>query len=115
MPRDASRVRALLATLGAVPRVVVGVAADGALRDAAWVAGGRVGRTPAQSVLDELSRREREVADLAASGMPARSIALRLSLSERTVENHLQRIYAKLGLHSRAELIARMAALAAPA
>jgi DNA-binding CsgD family transcriptional regulator len=59
-----------------------------------------------------LTAREREVAGLAASGLPARSIALRLSLSERTVENHLQRIYAKLGLHSRAELIARMAGVA---
>ncbi|HEV3123767.1 MAG TPA: AAA family ATPase [Candidatus Dormibacteraeota bacterium] len=62
--------------------------------------------------LDPLSRREREVAELAATGLSSRSVALRLALSERTIENHLQRIYAKLGLHSRAELIALVAGTA---
>ena len=56
--------------------------------------------------LDVLTEREREVARLAREGMSSRAIALRLCISERTVENHLQRTYAKLGLHSRAELIA---------
>jgi DNA-binding CsgD family transcriptional regulator len=32
----------------------------------------------------------------------------RLCISERTVENHLQRVYAKLAVHRRAELIARI-------
>ena len=59
-----------------------------------------------------LSIRERDVAELAATGLSSRAIALRLTLSERTVENHLQRIYGKLGLHSRAELIARVAGTA---
>ena len=43
------------------------------------------------------------------TGVSSRSIALRLGLSERTVENHLQRVYGKLSVHGRAELIARMA------
>lgn len=62
--------------------------------------------------LDPLSPREREVADLASTGLSSRSVALRLGVSERTVENHLQHIYAKLGLHSRAELIALVAGTA---
>lgn len=63
----------------------------------------------ADGPLAGLSSRERDVAELAATGLSSRAIALRLTLSERTIENHLQRIYAKLGLHSRAELIARVA------
>jgi ATP/maltotriose-dependent transcriptional regulator MalT len=51
-----------------------------------------------------LSRREREVAELAATGMPAKDIAEKLYLSTRTVENHIGRIYDKVGVRSRAEL-----------
>lgn len=53
-----------------------------------------------------LSPRERDVAQLAVSGSSSRSIGLRLGISERTVENHLANAYAKLRVHSRAELIA---------
>ena len=51
-----------------------------------------------------LTNREREVAILAASGLTSRAIAERLFLSARTVDNHLARIYSKLGVGSRAEL-----------
>jgi len=51
-----------------------------------------------------LTNREREVAILAASGLTSRAIAERLFLSARTVDNHLARIYSKLGVTSRAEL-----------
>jgi DNA-binding CsgD family transcriptional regulator len=61
------------------------------------------------------SLRERQVIELATAGLSTRSIALRLTLSERTVENHLARIYAKLEVHSRAELIAHMARVASAA
>jgi DNA-binding NarL/FixJ family response regulator len=57
-----------------------------------------------------LSDRELEVATLAGTGLSSRAIALRLCISERTVENHLQRVYGKLAVHGRAELIARLAA-----
>jgi DNA-binding CsgD family transcriptional regulator len=52
----------------------------------------------------ELTPREREVAQMAAAGASSSIIAQRLELSRRTVENHLQRSYEKLGLHGRDEL-----------
>lgn len=52
----------------------------------------------------ELSRREREVAELAADGLTSREIAAQLYLSVRTVDNHLHRAYAKLGVQRREEL-----------
>jgi DNA-binding CsgD family transcriptional regulator len=51
-----------------------------------------------------LTRRELEVAALAARNLSSREIADRLFLSVRTVDNHLQRVYAKLGVTSRDEL-----------
>jgi ATP/maltotriose-dependent transcriptional regulator MalT len=51
-----------------------------------------------------LTDRERQVALLAAAGHPSRTIAEHLYLSVRTVDNHLARIYDKLGVSSRAEL-----------
>lgn len=54
-----------------------------------------------------LTRREREVAILAAQGLPSREIGERLFVGKRTVESHLARIYGKLGIRSRVEL-ARM-------
>ena len=46
----------------------------------------------------------RDVAVLAARGLSSRQIAAQLTLSVRTVDNHLGRIYAKLGVSSRAAL-----------
>jgi DNA-binding CsgD family transcriptional regulator len=53
-----------------------------------------------------ITQREREVATLAATGMATRQIADRLSISARTVENHLYRAYLKLGVHQRGDLTA---------
>jgi DNA-binding CsgD family transcriptional regulator len=49
----------------------------------------------------QLTPREREVARLAANGNSNTDIADRLVLSVRTVEGHLQRVYAKLGVADR--------------
>ena len=56
------------------------------------------------SRLGQLSPREHEVAALVASGKTNREVAAVLFLSERTVGNHLARIFGKLGVHSRAAL-----------
>ncbi len=56
-----------------------------------------------------LTRREREVARLAVAGSTARQIGERLFIGERTVEGHLARIYAKLGVGSKLQLVARAA------
>lgn len=52
----------------------------------------------------ELSIRELEIANAAVTKAPVRAIATELRISPSTVSGHLQRIYLKLGVHSRAEL-----------
>lgn len=66
--------------------------------------GARTPALPSAAGAAELTRREREVADLAAQGLTNREIADQLVVSVRTVENHLQRVYAKLGVSSREQL-----------
>jgi predicted ATPase/DNA-binding NarL/FixJ family response regulator len=51
-----------------------------------------------------LTGREREVAELVAQGLTNHAIAERLSLSERTVEGHIEHAFNKLGLTSRTQL-----------
>lgn len=53
---------------------------------------------------DPLSPAERRVAERFARGMTAAAVAADLGISRMTVRNHLSAIYAKLGLHSKAEL-----------
>jgi DNA-binding NarL/FixJ family response regulator len=52
-----------------------------------------------------LTRREEEIIPLIAQGLTNKEISARLSLSEHTIKNHLFRIYEKLGICSRVELI----------
>lgn len=58
---------------------------------------------------EELTASERSVAELAATGLSNREVATALSVSPKTVEANLSRVYRKLGINSRAELGARMA------
>ena len=55
-----------------------------------------------------LTRREREIAALVATGMTNREIAGKLYLSVRTVEVHVDHALTKLGLRTRTQLAARM-------
>jgi len=56
--------------------------------------------------LGSLTAREREVLNLLARGNSNREIAEELVITNKTVKNHLSRIYEKIGVHSRAEAIA---------
>ena len=58
----------------------------------------------------ELTPTERQIAQLASAGSTNREIAQSVFVSQKTVEANLARVYRKLGIHSRAELGARMAA-----
>jgi len=68
---------------------------------------GRIGLRPRAP--DDLTDTERRVAELAAMGLSSRQIGELAFLAPKTVGNVLGRVYAKLGIHSRAELGARMA------
>jgi DNA-binding CsgD family transcriptional regulator len=61
----------------------------------------RLDRTP-------LTKREKEVVALLVSGASTRMIAEHTKLTVATVHTYLKRIYSKLGVHSRVELVARM-------
>lgn len=65
------------------------------------------GRAPARP--GELTPTERRVAVLIAAGSSNRQVASALFITPRTVEGHVTHIYAKLGVHSRAELAHRFA------
>jgi DNA-binding NarL/FixJ family response regulator len=69
----------------------------------------RTARPDAADPLAPLTGREREIASLAATGLTSRDIAAELSVSPRTVDTHLSRIYRKLGVTSRAALASRLA------
>ena len=70
---------------------------------------GSAGRRAAAAALGpgSLTRREREVARLAATGMSAKEIAQTLFVGKRTVETHLASVYAKLGVDSKLQLVRR--------
>jgi DNA-binding NarL/FixJ family response regulator len=57
--------------------------------------------------LNLLTKREEDVVRLVAEGLTNREISERLSLSEHTVRNYLFRIFDKLGISSRVELVLR--------
>ena len=70
---------------------------------------GRRRRRPAGAGADgeglaELTEREREIAELVGQGHTNREIAAATYLSEKTVERHLSRIFAKLGIANRTAL-----------
>jgi len=84
----------------------------GMVRLVAEVAGLRerlasVGRASGTDALDRfgLSRRELEVVRLLADGRSNPEIAAALFISVRTVQTHTENIYAKLGVHARAEAV----------
>ena len=61
---------------------------------------------PQGGLLRGLTVRELRIAELVAQGRNNREIAAELRLSEKTVKNHLTRIFQKLGFRSRTQLAA---------
>jgi DNA-binding CsgD family transcriptional regulator len=70
---------------------------------------------PVPNALAALAPQELQIARLAASGLTNRQIGQQLYLSHRTVGHHLYLVYPKLGITSRGELAALMAAAQASA
>ncbi len=68
---------------------------------------GRAERESAARIRFGLTRRERELMDLLVRGLTNGQIAADLVLTEKTVKNHLNHMYAKLGVSHRAEAVAR--------
>lgn len=60
------------------------------------------------SQVNTLSKREIEVAELAAQGLTNKQIAAHLALSEHTVKNYLFRVFEKLKISNRIELLSLM-------
>jgi DNA-binding CsgD family transcriptional regulator len=58
--------------------------------------------------LDQLTPTEQQIAALAATGLTNREIANQAFVSLKTVEANLARIYRKVGVRSRAELVVRL-------
>lgn len=84
-------------------------AAQDTMRSLAASEPGRAAAGRSADPLGPLTRREREIARLAATGRTSRDIAAQLSLSPRTVDTHLSRVYRKLSLPSRAALASLVA------
>jgi len=96
----------------ALPGALPGVPEPRAVRDNA--AGASV-RGPDSDLprVEGLTGRERQVAALVASGLSNREIAARLVISQRTVDAHVNHIFAKLGVSSRVQLTRRLSDRAA--
>jgi non-specific serine/threonine protein kinase len=81
--------------------------AQGVLETTAINDGAPVGASRVSDAAGQLTRREREVAHLAAQGLSNRRIAETLVIAEKTAANHLQSALEKLDVHSRSQLAAR--------
>jgi two-component system, NarL family, nitrate/nitrite response regulator NarL len=76
--------------------------------DAALVSGLlSVRQSPLMSSTEALTPREQEVIQLLAEGLPNKTIADRLHISEHTVKFHVNAILSKLGAQSRTEAVVR--------
>jgi DNA-binding CsgD family transcriptional regulator len=95
-----------------------GVAADNPVRTRAalnliapvlhtlFLATEQVAKSPVD--LAKLTDRQRQLVDLALMGLPDKTIATRLGISENTVGNHFRGIYERLGITKRSQLIAAL-------
>jgi DNA-binding NarL/FixJ family response regulator len=66
---------------------------------------GETARKRDASAADQLTPQELQIARLVTDGLTNRDIAAQLYLSPRTVEYHLHKVFAKLGIASRTDLV----------
>jgi DNA-binding CsgD family transcriptional regulator len=100
--------QSVAADAGACGAVALVDAAARQLRRAGTRVSRRAGAAAVARVGVFLSAREQEIVALVAEGRTNKEVAATLFLSEKTVENNLSRIYAKLGVRSRTELAAAL-------
>jgi DNA-binding CsgD family transcriptional regulator len=104
--RDGRRLQArthLRAALDGFERLGAGGWADRAREELR--ASGETARKRGPSALDQLTPQELQITRLVAEGATNKEVAARLFLSPRTIDYHLRKVFAKLGISSRAELI----------
>ncbi|WP_424952795.1 response regulator transcription factor [Deinococcus sp.] len=107
LPADATAAELQAAVIGAAAGLVVVTPAQ--LDDLA--SPGAPERSVQTALHDALTVREREVLGLVAQGLSNKRVALRLGISENTVKFHLQSLFSKLGVNSRAGAATRAAQL----
>lgn len=62
-----------------------------------------------QAALAQLTLRQREIAHLLSeTGLSYKEVASRLAISEGTMRKHVENVYRRIGVHSRAELMVRL-------
>jgi DNA-binding NarL/FixJ family response regulator len=114
-PRDGAAVSDDLAFVEALWRRTKATWYLGKLREAAASRGlefpPRQEQPPARSRDGVLTSREREIAALVARGMTNLQVAAELTISERTVEGHVERILGKLEFRSRSQIAAWLAGI----
>jgi len=66
---------------------------------------GETARKRDPSTLDDLTPQELQIASLVAEGLTNKEIAAQLYLSPRTIDYHLRKVFSKLGIASRTELV----------
>ena len=65
------------------------------------------GRSLAQEKLSEVTRREKEILTLIATGMTNQQVGGNLNITEATVKSHLTNVYGKLNVNDRTEAVVR--------
>jgi two-component system nitrate/nitrite response regulator NarL len=106
LPRDVDPAR--LATGLAAAALGLGVVEPAFMAALAPAAGDREAASRGSlALLEELTARELDVLRLVAEGLPNKTIALRLGISEHTVKFHINAILGKLGVASRTEAVVR--------
>ena len=66
---------------------------------------GETARKRDMPAVERLTPQELQIAGLVAQGLPNKEIAAQLYLSPRTVDYHLRKVFIKLGITSRTELV----------